>query len=144
MIATLCREYYPKQTHGTLTLTDEETGDEVFKCRTLELPWLDNQRNVSCIPEGYYDVDFRTSAKYPKHFIVNDVPGRSFILIHQGNYAGSLNPKSGKSDIRGCILVGKAFVDLDGDGLADITSSKSTLNKLLEVAPDGFVLEVTQ
>ena len=144
MRATICREYYEKQTHGSLIVTDEETGKEVFKCRTLELPNLGNQRNVSCIPEGHYDVDYRSSDKYPKHFILNDVPNRSFILIHQGNYAGSTNPRTGHSDIRGCILVGRSFVDLDGDGLADITSSKATLNKLLEIAPDGFILEVKQ
>lgn len=144
MIAVLCREYYDNQTHGTLTVTDEETGVEVFKCRTLELPWLDNQRNISCIPEGYYDVDFRTSAKYPKHFILNDVPGRSFILIHQANYVGSKNPRTGFSDLRGCIAVGSKYGDINADGIPEILNSMKTLNELIKVAPNGFVLEITQ
>ena len=144
MRAILCRQYYDKQTHGTLTVYDEDTGEEVFKCRTLELPYRDNQRNVSCIPEGFYDVVPRTSPKYSNHLHITNVEGRSLILIHWGNYAGSINPKTGHSDIRGCVLVGKEFVDLDGDGLADITSSKNTFKKLMSVAPDGFVLEITQ
>lgn len=144
MRAVLCRQYYDKQTHGTLTVYDEDSGEEVFKCRTLELPHLDNQRNISCIPEGFYDVVPRTSPKYSNHLHITNVEGRSLILIHWGNYAGSINPRTGHSDIRGCVLVGKEFVDLDGDGLADITSSKKTFNKLMSVAPDGFVLEITQ
>lgn len=144
MRAILFREYYEKQTCGTLTVYDEDTGEEVFKCRTLELPDRDNQRNVSCIPEGFYDVVPRTSPKYSNHLHITNVEGRSLILIHWGNYAGSVNPRTGHSDIRGCVLVGKEFVDLDGDGLADITSSKNTFKKLMSIAPDGFVLEITQ
>lgn len=144
MRAVLCRQYYDKQTHGTLTVYDEDSGKEVFKCRTLELPDLDNQRNISCIPEGFYDVVPRTSPKYSNHLHITNVEGRSLVLIHWGNYAGSINPRTRRSDIRGCVLVGKEFVDLDGDGLADITSSKKTFKKLMSVAPDGFVLEITQ
>lgn len=144
MRAVLCRQYYSKQTHGTLTVYDEDTNEEVFKCRTLELPDLGNRQNISCIPEGHYDVVDRNSPKYGQCLHVTEVPNRSYILFHYGNYAGSINPKTGHSDIRGCILVGEKFVDLDGDGLADITSSKRTFNKLMKVAPDGFVLEVTQ
>lgn len=144
MRAELCRQYYEKQTHGTLTVYDEDSGEEVFKCRTLELPWKDNQRNISCIPEGYYDVITRQSPKYGLHLHVTEVPDRSLILFHWGNYAGSMNPRTGQSDIRGCILVGEKFIDLDGDGLADITNSRKTMKALMDVAPKGFVLHVTQ
>ena len=144
MRAEICRQYYKKQTHGTLTIFDEDTGEELFKCRTLELPDLNNQSQVSCIPEGHYDVVPRTSHKYSNHLHITEVPNRSLILIHWGNYAGSVNPRTGHSDIRGCVLVGEKFVDLDGDGLADITNSKNTFNKLMKIAPDGFVLHVTQ
>jgi len=142
MRAVLCREYYETQTHGTLTIYDEER--QVFKCRTLELPDLDNERNISCIPEGHYVVEPVWSQNFGSIYSVEEVPGRSLIRIHQGNYAGSINPRTGHSDIRGCILIGKAFIDISNDGIADITSSKATLKDLMEVAPDGFVLEVTQ
>ena len=144
MRSVLCREYYKKQTHGTLTVFDEDSGEEVFKCRTLELPDRNNERNISCIPEGFYDVVPRQSPKYGNHLHVTGVEGRSLILFHWGNYAGSPNPKTGLPDIRGCILVGKDHVDITGDGIKEVTSSKATMKELMKVAPDGFVLEVTQ
>ena len=144
MRAVLCREYYEKQTQGTLNVFDEDTGDLEFTCKALELPWMDNERNVSCIPEGFYDVVPRSSAKYSDHLHIKDVDGRSLILIHWGNYAGSVNPRTGHSDIRGCVLVGKDHIDIDGDGIKDITSSKNTFKELMRVAPNGFVLEITQ
>ena len=87
--------------------TDKSTIGELFVngerfCDTLELPWLDNQRSISCIPEGQYKVRLR----YPResgtrdylHLLVQDVPDRSYILVHIGNKS---------SDTRGCILVGQ-------------------------------------
>lgn len=122
----------PKQTLGTLELFDA-TGKSIFKCKTLELPWLKNKTKVSCIPTGTYKVIARTSPKYGLHYHIQDVPDRSFILIHHGNYY---------TDILGCILVGKAHTDINGDKLADVTSSKVTLKELLKLAPDGFNLEI--
>ena len=70
-------------------------------CDTLENPWLDNQRNISCIPKGEYDVRLRLARESATrdylHLLVKDVPNRSHILIHIGNF-----PK----DTSGCILVG--------------------------------------
>jgi len=144
MRAVLCRQYYPKQTIGTLTLTDEDSGEEVFKCRTIELPDLNNQRRISCIPEGHYDVDPHTSPKFGKCFWVKDVPNRSEILFHSANYVGSPNPKNGKPDLLGCIGVGSKVGDITGDGIPELLNSKKTLEKLLKFAPNGFVLEITQ
>ena len=88
------------------TFSDESTIGELFIdgerfCDTLELPWRDNQRSISCIPTGSYKVRLR----YPResatrdylHLLVQDVKDRSFILIHRGNKS---------SDSRGCVLVG--------------------------------------
>jgi hypothetical protein len=69
----------------------------VFICDTLELPWRNNERSVSCIPKGKYQVVHRQSAKYKNHLHIIDVPGRSLILIHPGNSA---------KDTNGCILPG--------------------------------------
>jgi len=144
MIAKLCRRYYPKQTEGDLEIFNEDTGELEFVCKTLELPWKANARNHSCIPEGFYDVVPRTSKKYGEHLHITDVEDRSLILIHPGNYVGTPNPRTGLPDVRGCVLVGKAHIDLNGDGIKEITASKATFKALMEVAPDGFVLEVTQ
>jgi len=73
---------------------------EMF-CDTLELPYKDNQRRISSIPMGVYNVRLR----YPResgtrdylHLLIQDVPNRDFILVHRGNKS---------SDSRGCVLVG--------------------------------------
>ena len=70
-------------------------------CDTLENPWLDNQRNISCIPEGEYPVRLRlpreSATRDYMHLLVKDVPNRDYILFHIGNSA---------KDTSGCILVG--------------------------------------
>ena len=70
-------------------------------CDTLENPWKDNQRNISCIPEGEYKVRLRLARESATrdylHLLVQDVPDRDWILFHRGNSA---------KDTSGCILVG--------------------------------------
>jgi len=122
-----------KQTRGKLEVFDAE-GKLIFSCLTLELPWKDNERKVSCIPLGNYNVVPRTSAKYKKHLHVSNVPNRDLILIHHGNY---------HTDILGCILVGSAFSDINKDGLLDVTNSKATMSRLMAAAPKGFTLNIT-
>ncbi len=118
------------QTLGELTLSDDS-----FTCKTLELPWLDNQRSVSCVPEGTYTVKKRNSEKYDDHFHLQDAPDRSYILIHHGNY---------KKNTKGCILVGKAHTDIDGDGHKDVTSSKNTMKDLNQILPSEFELTIVK
>ena len=67
---------------------------------TLELPWLDNARGISCIPAGMYTVRRIDSPTFGETFEVCDVPHRSEILIHPGNTV---------EDIKVCILVGEYF-----------------------------------
>ena len=120
-------EYNDKQVTGEL-VTD------YGKLYTLELPDLNNQRRISCIPKGVYEVIYRYSDKYKKHYHVLDVPERDAILIHTGNY---------HTQILGCILVGTGLTDINGDGYKDVTSSRLALNKLLNWYPLGFNLVIT-
>jgi hypothetical protein len=91
------KAFTDKSTIGDLFLNGQ------FQAHTLELPWKDNQRSISCIPAGTYDCRFR----YPResgsrdylHLLVKDVPNRDYILFHRGNSA---------KDTRGCILTGTA------------------------------------
>jgi hypothetical protein len=80
-----------KGTFGKLYIVDERI------CYTLELPWKDNQPNISCIPAGEYLVTRHESPHFGDVFKVHDVPDRTDILIHIGNYL---------DDTEGCILVG--------------------------------------
>jgi hypothetical protein len=88
------------------TFTEESIIGELFLngewlCDTLENPYLDNQRNISCIPEGQYKVRLRTAKESATrdylHLLIQDVPNRDFVLVHIGNKS---------SDTRGCVLVG--------------------------------------
>jgi hypothetical protein len=124
------------QTLGIMTLPN----GKVY--HTLELAWKNNNKKVSCIPKGKYKVKKRTSAKYGEHFHILDVKNRDFILIHHGNYAGSLNPKTNKSDILGCILVGSGLKDLNNDGILDVTNSKKAMAELLKYLPNEFELNI--
>ena len=103
-----------------------------FQCFTLELPWLENQRGVSCIPRGKYKAFKRQSPKNGLVVEFRNVPDRSNIQIHSGNHT---------RQIEGCILVGSSIAFLDGDSVPDVGNSKETLNKLLALLPDEF--EVT-
>ena len=88
------------------TFTDKSTIGNLYIngerfCDTLENPWLDNQRNISCIPEGSYKVRLRlpreSATRDYLHLLVQEVPNRDWILFHRGNSA---------KDTSGCILVG--------------------------------------
>lgn len=129
------RRYAPEQTFGDLYLYKENNGIG-FSCRTLELKWDDNKTSVSCIPEGEYIVVVRYSKKYGRHLHVTGVEGRELILVHPANFVGSVNPKSGKSDLRGCIAVGSDYYDIDKDGIRDIVNSKKTFDKLMSFFDD--------
>ena len=120
-----------KQTLGELNVYDGI--EKVFSCKTLELPYLMNIQNISCIPIGLYTVVPRYSEKYKNHFHVLDVDNRDHILIHVGNY---------KTQTEGCILVGKDFVFINDDEFLDISSSRKTLKELIKQCPEGFRLEI--
>lgn len=96
-----------------------------FRCFTLELPWLDNARNKSCIPAGIYSYFFRDSPKNGAILQLKDVPDRDYIQIHAGNYT---------SQIEGCVLVGDSIRYLNNDSIPDVTNSKETLRLLLAKA----------
>lgn len=122
-----------KQTLGKGYLFDEDYNIKL-EFFTLELPWLNNQRNISCIPEGIYTVRKRYSPKYKNHLHVIGTRGREWILIHHGNFY---------SDIRGCILVGDNHTDIDGDGYKDVTNSIATMEKIMDIVPDEMKMQIS-
>jgi hypothetical protein len=91
--------------------TEGMLATDGFFCKTLELPWRENQRSISCIPSGIYTVKIRQSPKYGEIYWVTGVPNRSWILIHSGNWAGD-RAKGFKTHVNGCILLGKQHGDL--------------------------------
>ena len=99
---------------------------ELF-CKTLELPWRDNKRNVSCIPLGLYRCIRRSSRHFGMVYEVVDVPERDGILFHPGNLI---------SDIRGCIAVGMSYGYLGS--VRGVLNSRLAFNKLMDIDLPAF------
>lgn len=124
-IITLQRSYLPdnQAAIGKLTLPNG------WSCMTIERPWLDNQRKVSCIPEGVYAMKWRPSplvtrlskGKHTSAWEAADVINRSDILIHQGNYV---------RHSEGCILVGKDHSKNGEEWM--VTSSVVTYDRFIQ------------
>ena len=126
--ARLCREYRMTCVLGTLKI-----GDTAIK--TLERPWLNNEPNRSCIPEGTYRCDFMecsNSGKYRRVWHVQDVVGRTEILFHTGNLI---------EDSLGCILVGLSHGYLSGREA--VLSSRKGLDEMRKhIGENSFTLIV--
>lgn len=131
MFALLSRTYGVKQTTGCLYVFDGDRA--IFNCKTMELPYLQNQQNISCIPEGIYRAYKMQSPKFGECIHLIDVPGREGILIHKGNYAAG-----NQVDTRGCILPGLRFADVNGDGNIDVAESTKAMKLLLAALPKTF------
>ena len=101
--------------------TDATNGillvDGVFECYTLEDQYQAVKvMHETCIPEGTYDIKFRTvgsfSERYKKKYgnahygmlHLQDVPNFTYILIHAGNT---------DEHTSGCLIVGETQQDLD-------------------------------
>jgi hypothetical protein len=89
MVLILSRTYFPDGTNGKLGCEGK------FICYTIELPKRENQKRVSCIPEGEYQVRKRYTKKFRWHLEVIDVESRSCILFHPANNA--------QKELKGCI-----------------------------------------
>jgi len=110
---------------------------------TLERPWRQNRRGISCIPSGTYrcvrcsaspDYGFRDSPNFGNTFQVYNVPERSKILFHKGNV---------NQDTHGCIIVGEQYDYLQGENA--VLSSRKGFEEFLKITQhvDEFFLEIT-
>jgi hypothetical protein len=119
MVLVLNRTYFPEGTQGVL----EWNGTLV--CYTIELPWLENQRRISCIPEGEYILQQRYNLKFKWHLHLQNVPGRDLILIHPANDA--------KKELLGCIAPVTQH-----SGIGKGSSSRKALEKLKVLVCPAF------
>ena len=149
--------------------TDATNGllfiDGIFECYVLEDQYQAVKvMHETCIPEGTYDIKFRTVGgfheKYKKRYgndhygmlHLQDVPNFTYILIHAGNT---------DEHTSGCLIVGETQQDLDisDDGFIghsgkaylklynkvakqllqgkDVTIEYTTINKLLDGQVDN-------
>jgi len=119
------------RTLGILTVTD--LNNKTFSFATLELPYKNNNKNISCIKSGKYPISKRYSQKYGWHWILHNVPNRELILIHVGNY-----PR----DTKGCILIGTGFEDINNDSRLEVINSRQALKDFNELLKNENNLEI--
>jgi hypothetical protein len=100
--------------------------------------WRDNRPKISCIPLGTYEVVPHgwngEKVKFKNSWRLLNVPGRSGILLHEGNT---------HKDTEGCLLMGLDFIV--GQLSAQVTDSRLTMRFLRhEIGSNRFNLEVRQ
>ena len=113
MVIELQRLYRDTWTDGLIFIKG------ILLCRSIELRWANNERNVSCVPEGVYPVAIIQHPKFGECLQVNGVKGRSGILVHVANDA--------QKELRGCIA---PVFSLSGNGKG--LHSRLALNYIIE------------
>lgn len=123
--------YLPEGTYGKLYLPD---GTVLF---TVERPWLNNQVNVSCIPEGTYSLIKRpsyvvqrsTNNEFSAGWEVANVPGRTYIMLHPANWP---------QEVMGCIAMGMGFGHIpNSEPYYAVLQSRVAFRKLMACLDTG-------
>lgn len=91
------------------------------------------------LPDGTYSIEPYFSPKHGQMVLILGlapdfkIGDHSFIEIHPGNSV---------DDTAGCILPGKEFRDITGDGLLDVTFSVPKMNELLALIDRPTIITV--
>jgi hypothetical protein len=128
------RQFRIHQTE-TATLGCFVLNDELYY--TVELPWKDNKKNVSCIPSGKYTCkrvwsETNENAGYREGFEIMNVPNRTDIIFcHVGNTT---------RDIQGCSAAGTE-INIKGESIShSISAVHSFMTAMVNV--NEFELEI--
>jgi Family of unknown function (DUF5675) len=107
---------------------------------SLELPWKDNDKDVSCVPPGIYQLIPYTSPKHDSTWYLENaalgVGGagshRSFCEIHSANWA---------SQLEGCIALGlenaPMYNPVEGEIVPAVEQSMLAINRIKNVLGIG-------
>ena len=104
---------------------------------TLEEAWRGNKTGISCVPAGTYRCvphgwEPGSTVKKPQTWELQNVPGRTGVLIHIGNYT---------KDTEGCILAGKGMSI--SPTLSMVNDSDMAIKLMRkEIGSNGFTLEI--
>jgi len=107
----LIRTYFPNGTNGEILHNCNRV------CSSIELPWVNNQHQVSCVPEGRYELKKRYSPKFDWHLQLINVPDRDLIMVHPANDA--------IKELKGCIAP-VSILTAEGKG----SDSRKALKKI--------------
>jgi len=107
-----------------------EDNKLIFKCKSLELPWKENKRRISCYAPGEYDCEMTMSSRFKKMlYLVLNVPDRDGIRWHSANYY---------TQLAGCTALGDEHKDINYDSKLDVIHSGNTMKafeKILNYEP---------
>ncbi len=120
------------QCNGGFMLFDDK-HQCIMSGKTLELPYLNNQAQISSIPAGTYSAHKMYHRNFGNCFYLPNVPERFGIFVHVGNF---------HNQIKGCILLGSALVDINADGLVDVINSHTTLDKAFKLLTKKFLITI--
>lgn len=128
--------------------SDEGTfGVAMFNGRTwhsLELPWRDNEPDLSCVPEGVYHASLVDSPRFKRMvYLLQGVPGRTRCEVHPANWAGDTT-LGWHSDLEGCTTMGISVGELTPEGKAPqlaVLNSDVAIDQLLQ-ATGGADIEI--
>ncbi|EDM66157.1 hypothetical protein PE36_00130 [Moritella sp. PE36] len=107
---------------------------------SLELEWVNNAKNISCIPAGTYDLRWHSSPKFGMVLALynlnlgvtlNGNSQRTYVYFHAGNTT---------ADTTGCILLGKSW-NPNLWGLDDSDTAIKEFYRLVDNNP-GVTLEI--
>lgn len=114
-----------------LLMMNKSQGSQVFKCCGLELPWRNNQQNISRIPAGIYVGIRERHGRYGWLYRLQNVPDRTGVLFgHIGNWAGDVSMGK-KSNSEGCLILGTTF----GDRM--VSNSGKAIEEFAKVVQNG-------
>ena len=104
--------------------------DGEFICYSLERPYLDNAPNISCVPEGEYELKYhRYKGKLDTFALIGETVShfpsdkqRNLILIHPANKV---------HELQGCIATGTTKLSGDGRMVKSLDAHKKLMNIIL-------------
>ena len=131
--ATLQRISHGDVTFGMLTFHWLPLQPAIY---TIERGWHNNQTDISCIPQGLYNVTSHNTKARPNCYRLLSVPNRTGVLIHNGNYASKVG--NHEPDTKGCILVGLGM----DKKVPMVTSSVKALDWMRENIIGNWCIEV--
>jgi hypothetical protein len=127
------KTYLADRTLGWLNVFDGPI--RLYRRPCLELPWKDNENDVSCVPAGEFPLHKEASAAFHMDlWELKLVPARGECKVHGANYP---------HELRGCIAPGMIHADLDKDGKLDVGRSKVALTEFHKAMGDETLSSIT-
>jgi len=132
-ILNIKRHYYDDYTHSQAIVINKATDNIIVQHHMLEIPYKENKKFVSCIPEGVYCAEKFVHEKWGTAAHLKFVPNRSEICIHPANWL---------NEISGCMAPGMTFVHGKNIKEAHVNHSRNALKAILSNLERIFLIHI--